>query len=76
MSLPVGPFVPIGSSSSGSCDTGNSTISNQLVAGSIIVTHIKFICVMSLALRVYGPMRSTQSASQGLMMASFVDSLP
>ena len=58
------------------CDIGNSTISNQLVAGSIIVTHIKSICVLSLPLRVYGPMRSTHNASQGLVIASFVGSLP
>ena len=32
MSLPLCPFVPVGMSSSGSCDTGNSAISNQLVA--------------------------------------------
>ena len=36
----------MGKLSLGSCDTGNFTISNQLVAGSIIVMHIKVICVM------------------------------
>ncbi len=38
-------------------NTGNSTISNQLEAGSIIVRHIKSICDPSLPLRVYGPTR-------------------
>ncbi len=42
---------------------GSSTISNQLVAGSIIVRHIKSILEPSLPLRVYGPMRSTHNAS-------------
>ena len=75
VSLPLRPFVPMGISST-RCDIGNSTISNQLVAGSIIVTHIKSITVLSLPLRVYGPMRSTHSASQGLVMASFAGSFP
>jgi hypothetical protein len=56
--------------------TGNSTISNQLDAGSIIVRHIKSICVPSLPLRVYGPMRSTHNASQGVEMTSLVGNLP
>ncbi len=50
-----------------------STISNQLVAGSIIVRHIKSILEPSLPLRVYEPMRSTHNASQGVVMTSFVE---
>ncbi len=48
----------INNGSSKQClDTSSSTISNQLVAGSIIVTHMKSIFVPSLTLKVYGPMR-------------------
>ena len=54
----------------------NSTISNQLEAGSIIVRHIKSICDPSLLLRVYGPIRSTHNTSHGVMMTVFVGSLP
>ncbi len=48
-------------------------ISNQLVAGSIIiiVMHTKLILVISLPLRVYCHMRSTQNALQGVLMTSF-----
>jgi hypothetical protein len=53
------------------CDIGNSAILNQLVAGSIIVMHIKSITVLSLPLRVYGPMRSMHNSSQGVVMARF-----
>ncbi len=56
--------------------TSNSTILSQLVAGSIIVKHIKSISVLSLPLRVYGPIRSTHSASQGLRITNLVGSLP
>ena len=45
-----------------------AVIQYQLVAKSIIVMPINSICV-------YGPTRSTQSASQGLVIASFVGSL-
>ena len=65
LSLPLCPFIPMGISSSLGCDIGNSTISNQLVAGSIIMMHIKSITVLSLPLRVYGPMRSTHNAPMG-----------
>ncbi len=51
-------------------------MSNQPVAGSIIVTHIKSISVPSLPLRVYGLMRSTHRVSQGFKTTSFVGSLP
>ncbi len=50
---------------------GGSTISNQLVAGSTIVRHIKSILEPSLPLRVYRPMRSTHNTSQGVVMTSF-----
>ena len=63
LSLPVFPFVPVGISMSLGCDISNSVILKQLVAGSIIVTPIKSITVLSLPLRVNGPMRSTHNAS-------------
>jgi hypothetical protein len=47
---------------------GSSTILNQLVAGSIIVRHIKSILEPSLPLRVYGPMRSTHNTSKEVVM--------
>ena len=50
---------------------GRSTISNQLVAGSNIVRHVKLILELSLPLRVYGPIRSTHNAFQGVVMTSF-----
>ncbi len=46
---------------------GNSAILNQLEAGLIMVIAIKFICKLSLPLRVYGPMRSTHKHSQGIV---------
>ena len=55
---------------------GSSTISNQLVAGSIIVRHIKSILEPSLPLRVYGPIRSTHNAAQGVVMASLGGTWP
>ena len=70
LSLPFCSFVPMGISSSLGCDIGNSAFSKQLVAGSIIVMHIKSITVLSFPLKVYGPMRSTHNASQGVVMAS------
>jgi hypothetical protein len=76
LSLPLCPSVPMGISSSLGCDIGNSTISNQLVAVSIIVMHIKLITVLSLPLRVHGPTRSTHNASQGVVMTSFAGSFP
>jgi hypothetical protein len=48
--------------------TDSSTISNQLETGSIMVRAIKSICKLSLPLRVYGGMRSTQKHFQGLLM--------
>ena len=46
---------------------GSSTTSSQLEAGSIMVRAIKSIDEPSLPLRVYGPMRSTHRASQGML---------
>ncbi len=45
---------------------GNSTTSSQLEAGSIMVRDIKSIDEPFLPLRVYGPIRSTHRASQGM----------
>ena len=59
-----------------SSTTGNSTISSQLVAGSIKVRHIKLISVPSCPLRVYGPISSTHNASQEFCITSFVGTLP
>jgi hypothetical protein len=50
---------------------GNSTISNQLVTGLIIVRHIKSILELSLLLSVKGPMRSTHNPFQGVVTTSF-----
>ena len=47
---------------------GNSTTSSQLEAGSIMVRAMKSIDEPSLPLRVYGPMRSTHRASQGVLI--------
>ncbi len=54
-----------------SVTVGSSTILNQLVAGLIIVRHMKSTLEPSLPLRVYGPMRSTHDATQGAIMTSF-----
>ena len=56
--------------------TGNSTISNQLLAGSIIVRHMKSMTVPSLPFRVYGPIRSMHSVSHGVVTTIFVGSFP
>ena len=58
------------------CDIGNSIILIQLVAGSIIVMHIKSNTFFSLPLQMYGHMRSTHNVSQGVVMASFAGSFP
>ncbi len=50
---------------------GNSTISNQLEAGLIMVSAMKSIAEPSLPLRVYGPTRSTRSASHGVLITIF-----
>jgi hypothetical protein len=74
--LPLCSFVSMGISYSLGCDINHSTISNQLVARSIIVMHIKSITVLSLLLWVYGPIRSTHNAPYGVVMASFASSFP
>jgi hypothetical protein len=50
---------------------GSFIISNQLVAGSIIVRHMKIMLILSLPLRVYCLMRSTHNALQGVVLTSF-----
>ncbi len=50
---------------------GSFIVSNQLIAGSNIVRHMKLIPVVSLPLRVYNPVRSTHNACQGVIMTSF-----
>ncbi len=47
---------------------GNSTTSNQLEAGLIMVRAMKSIDKPSLPLSVYGPTRSTQRASHGVLI--------
>ncbi len=66
-------FVPVCDKSS---VTSSSTISNQLVAGSIIVRHMKSISFPSLPLSVYGPIRSTHRHSQGVSTTGFGGSFP
>ena len=48
--------------------SSNSTILNQLEAGSIMVSAMKSIAAPSLPLRVHGPTRSTHSASHGVLI--------
>ncbi len=50
---------------------GSYIVLNQLIAGSIMVRHMKLILVLSLPLRVYYLMRCTQNALQGVIMNSF-----
>ncbi len=47
---------------------GNSTTSNQLEVGSIMVRAMKSIDEPSLLLSVYGPMRLTHKASHGVLI--------
>ena len=56
--------------------TGSSTISNQLLAGSITVRHKNYISDLSLPLRLYGSMKSTHRHSQGVSTTSFGGSFP
>ncbi len=46
-------------------------VSNQLIAGSIMVRQMKLILVLSLPSRVYYLMRCTHNALQGVIMNSF-----
>ncbi len=50
---------------------GSYIVSNQLIAGSIMVRHMKLILVFSLPLRVYYLMRCTHNALWGVIMNSF-----
>jgi hypothetical protein len=50
---------------------GSYIVSNQLIAGSIMVRHMKLILVMSLPVRVYYLMRCTHNALQGVIINSF-----
>jgi hypothetical protein len=51
-------------------------ISNQLVAGSIIVTHLHIRFAPPFLQMVYGPMRSMHILSQGIASASFSGRCP
>ncbi len=55
---------------------GSFVVSNQLVAGSIMVRHMKFIFVLSLPLRLYYLMRFTHNALRGVTMTSFDSTWP
>ncbi len=46
-------------------------VSNQLIAGSIMVRHLILVLVLSLPLRVYYLMRCTHNALWGVIMNSF-----
>jgi hypothetical protein len=50
---------------------GNYIVSNQLIAGSIMVRHMILILVLSLPLGVYYLMRCTHNALWGVIMNSF-----
>ncbi len=50
---------------------GNFIVSNQLIAGSIMVRHMILILVLSLPLSVYYLMRCTHNALWGVIMNSF-----
>jgi hypothetical protein len=50
---------------------GNYIVSNQLIAGSIMVRHMILILVLSLPLRVYYLMSCTHNALWGVIMNSF-----
>ncbi len=49
---------------------------NQLIAGPIMVRHMKLILVLSLPLRVYYFMRCTHNALWGVIMTSFDSTWP
>jgi hypothetical protein len=51
---------------------GSFVVMNQLIAGSIMVRHMKLILVLSLPLRVYYLMRCTHNALWGVIMTSVV----
>jgi hypothetical protein len=49
---------------------GSFSVLNQLVAGSIMVRHMKLILVFSLPLRVYCLKRSTPNALKGVVITN------
>jgi hypothetical protein len=51
---------------------GSFILSNQLIAGSIMVRHMKLILVLSLPLKVYYLMRCTHNALWGVIMNSLI----
>ncbi len=55
---------------------GSFIVLNQLIAGSIMVRHMKLIRVLSLPLRVYYLMRCTHNARWGVIMTSFDSTWP
>ena len=55
---------------------GISAISNQLVSGLIIVTHIKYIVVSLLVLIAYGPIIYMHIHFKGLTTTNLGGSLP
>jgi hypothetical protein len=74
--LHLWPFLFLAVLTSGRSSTSNSTISNQLVAGSIIVRHMNSITVPSLPFMVYGPIKSTQRVCHGLVITCLGGNLP
>jgi hypothetical protein len=50
----------------------NYIVSNQLIAGSIMVTHMILVLVLSLPLRVYYLMRCTHNALWGVVMIALI----
>jgi hypothetical protein len=50
---------------------GSYIVSNQLIAKSIMVRHMKLILVLSLPLKVYYLMRCTHNALWGIITNSF-----
>ncbi len=55
---------------------GSFIVSNQLIAESIMVRHMKLVFVLSLPLRVYYLMRCTHNALQVVIMTSFDSTWP
>jgi hypothetical protein len=54
---------------------GNYIVSNQIIAGSIMVRHMILILVLSLPLRVYYLIRCAHKALWGVIMNSFDSTL-
>ncbi len=53
---------------------GSYIMSNKFIVGSIMVSHMRLILVLSLPLKVYYLMRCTHNALQGVIMNS-IDSI-